>query len=54
MNFIYKNGVRVDDYNKLGAAVGWSTLNNERAQAGIERSRMAVSRLKRDGKLKLY
>ncbi|MCC9296415.1 GNAT family N-acetyltransferase [Clostridium sp. MT-14] len=43
MDFSYKNGISVDDYNRLRDAVGWDTLNKEQAQAGINRSRMVVS-----------
>lgn len=43
MNFSYKNGIRVDDYNHLRAAVGWRVLNKEQAQAGLDHSSRVIS-----------
>src|SRR5574344_1474211 len=43
MNFEYRIGISVEDYNYLREAVGWEKLNKEQAQAGIENSNRIIS-----------
>lgn len=43
MNIIYKEFIRVKDYNALREAVGWGKLCDEQAQQGLDNSAYVIS-----------
>lgn len=43
MNMLYREYISVEDYNKLREAVGWGSLCEEQARAGLNNSAYVIS-----------